>query len=91
MANGEHLAVLELAVLQGSVFSADHWLAWRTHHPQVEPDLSEADFRGKDLSNLNLSGVNLHRAYLSEANLTAAVLKEATLSRANLYEANKKT
>jgi hypothetical protein len=54
MANDEHLAKLEEGV--------EVWNAWREEHPDVRPDLSEANLRGTDLQRANLRGADLGKA-----------------------------
>lgn len=66
MANQEHLDVLKQGV--------NVWNEWRKQHPDIKPDLIEAD----------LSGANLIGAHLEEANLEYAHLEGADLSRAHL-------
>src|SRR5258708_28513075 len=97
MANQEHLELLK----QGTAV----WNAWREQHPEIQPDLYEADLSRADLSGVNLYradlreadffGANLSGADLFEANLTQAFLsiarlKGADLGGANLYEARLK-
>ena len=95
MADQQHLNLL----LRG----VDGWNDWRTDHPNIYPDLGEAqlsradlqrvDFSLADLHAANLQGVDLHQADLRRANLMAADLfnadlREANLSGASLQEAN---
>ncbi len=90
MANQQQLALLK----QGT----DVWNRWRKEHPDIQPDLLEADLVGVDLKKANLSFTNLNEAdltlaSLSEANLTGASLfmtnlLNSDLSRANLRRAN---
>jgi uncharacterized protein YjbI with pentapeptide repeats len=75
MANQEHLEILEKGV--------EDWNSWRNEHPDVRPELSNAD-----LSNANLSHANLSDATLANADLYCANLSHADLSRANLFYAN---
>jgi len=56
MANQEHLQILEQGI--------EAWNQWRQEHPDVEPNLSQAD-----LSEIDLSGADLHAAELSQAKL----------------------
>jgi uncharacterized protein YjbI with pentapeptide repeats len=76
MANLEHLAILQQSVAV--------WHAWREQHPEVLPDLQEADLTRAILSGADLSGAILTGADLSGANLHGAILIEASLSRAIL-------
>ncbi len=79
------------------------WNIWRKKHPNVEPDLSEANLSGADLHEANLSGANLHKAnlfyndlgladlshtWMHRAILHSAKLMQANLSGANLREAD---
>ena len=56
MANKEHLALLK----RGAVT----WIEWRNLHPNIEPDLSEAN-----LAEANLRGANLGRSNLFKIDL----------------------
>jgi uncharacterized protein YjbI with pentapeptide repeats len=80
MANNEHVAILKKGV--------DAWNAWRDEHPNIIPDLSEADLTGADLTGANLSEADLIGAKLSGADLTGANLSEADLSEARLVRAD---
>ena len=77
MANEEHLDII---LKQG----VEAWNQWRKEHPEIEPDLSEANCWGDDLRGANLSKTNLHQANLSKTDLTLANLSGANLSGANL-------
>jgi uncharacterized protein YjbI with pentapeptide repeats len=66
---------------------------WRVDHPDVIPDLSDADLRradlrGADLSRANFGRADLHGADLSRADLGRADFSAANLSSASLGEAN---
>ena len=83
MANPRHLD----ALAQGS----SAWRLWRAVHPEVEPDLSEAQLAGVDLEDsdlidANLSGANLRRAKLAKCDLAGARLSGADLTGAQLPE-----
>jgi hypothetical protein len=95
MANREHLVLLEKSV--------EVWNQWRGEHPNIRPDLREADLRRVDLywanlrtanlfkANLHggrLGGADLSEAKLREADLSVAFLGEAKLREAHLYEAD---
>ena len=85
MADQEHLAILEKGVKL--------WNAWRKEHPDIKPDLIEANLRGAALRSINLEeaklkAANLTAAKLQKANLQKANLKEVYLFRANLRDAN---
>jgi uncharacterized protein YjbI with pentapeptide repeats len=53
--------------------SVERWNAWRRTHPEIRPDLIEA---------------NLHEADLTRADLSGAILIDADLTRANLSRAS---
>src|SRR5271157_2841954 len=80
MANEEHLAILKKGVAA--------WNEWREQHPDIRPDLAEADLRRADLGNADLSGAFLYKANLCEANLSEAPLFDAYLDEAYLCGAN---
>jgi uncharacterized protein YjbI with pentapeptide repeats len=80
MANPEHLAILKQGVEQ--------WNKWRRQHPDVEPDLSEANLGGADLHDADFSETVLIEADLNRANLSGANLRKAGLPSANLGGAN---
>ncbi len=61
------------------------WNEWRSKHPEVELNLSDANFNNTDLSDANLSRVNLDKASLRGANLRRANLSESTLREAALW------
>jgi uncharacterized protein YjbI with pentapeptide repeats len=63
MANPEHLAKLRKG--------PEAWNRWRKEHPDVRPDLTEAD----------LVGAKLVRAILAEADLVYANVGGAKLAR----------
>src|SRR5260221_1839020 len=68
MAYQEHLELLKQ--------SLQDWNRWRAKHPEVQPDLSEANLGNADLSNANLSRADLSRATLVGTNLAEAILTE---------------
>jgi uncharacterized protein YjbI with pentapeptide repeats len=80
MANEEHLSILKSGV--------SAWNKWRSEHPEIIPDLREADLYEAYLRGTNLNGANLSRANLVETNLSGADLSGANLSGADLVEAN---
>ncbi len=80
MANEEHLAIL----LEGPGF----WNKWRQKHPDVEPDLSEANLIEAELIGANLRGADLLKVMLHEANLIGANLDGANLREGCLVWAN---
>jgi uncharacterized protein YjbI with pentapeptide repeats len=73
MANPEHLEILKQGVKQ--------WNKWREKHPNLVPDLSEAE-----VVNAELGGANPVAAYLRRAKILGANLRDANLwlSGANL-------
>src|SRR5947209_5674044 len=80
MASQEHLDLLKQGV--------DVWNQWRKEHPEIEPDLSKADFRDIDLSQINFTKADLSRANLNEANRSRANLSQATLVETNFSWSN---
>jgi uncharacterized protein YjbI with pentapeptide repeats len=79
MANDEHVAILKQGV--------DAWNKWRGENPDIRPDLSKADFSGRDLRNANLSGARLIGTDLDNADLSGACLIDTDLDTANLSHA----
>ena len=73
MANQEHLDILKQGV--------DAWNEWKRQHPDIEPDLSDADLSetqlvlltGGDVIGIDLSGANLSGAILWGADLLQLV------------------
>lgn len=80
MANPEHLKILKQGV--------EVWNEWQEKHPNVLPDLSEADLRWVNLSTANLLGADLFETNLKGADLSSAKLLGADLFKANLNWAN---
>ena len=80
MANQEHVDLLKQGVVQ--------WNAWRSQHPKIQPDLSDADLEGIRLEGANLSGADLVSASLLGANLLGANLSSAGLEYASLEISN---
>src|SRR5271157_4651730 len=76
MANEEQLAILKEGVAA--------WNDWREQHPDIRPDLREADLVGADLSKANLRRARLGWAHLGNAKLNEADLGGADLMLANL-------
>lgn len=89
MANPKHLKILNQGV--------EVWNKWRREHPEIIPDLtdanlsgmilSEIDFNNASLMGARLNGANLKNSYLRKANFMEAELKDADLSGANLSRA----
>lgn len=87
MANPEHLERLTAGV--GS------WAEWRSSHPDVEPDLTDANLSGRDLEDGDLIGADfsntdLRRANLSRCKLAGAVFAGAEMTGAQLPESTAK-
>lgn len=82
MANSEHLRILKEGV--------EVWNKWRQEHPEIQPDLTEADFRWiqRDLTGINCSNVNLSKANLEDVNASNANFRHACLSEAYLHKAD---
>jgi TIR domain/Pentapeptide repeats (8 copies) len=85
MANEEHLSILKSGV--------SAWNKWRSEHPEIVPDLREANLsraslNGADLHGANLNGADLIEANLIEANLNGADLSEAAMNGADVSVAN---
>jgi uncharacterized protein YjbI with pentapeptide repeats len=72
MANQEHLDILKQGVAM--------WNQWRKEHPDILPELSNAN-----LSNVDLSHADLSNAHLSEINFWGANLRGAKLTGASLF------
>ena len=80
MANEEHLHVFKQGVAV--------WNQWRKEHPEIQPNLWQANLRGNSRTGPDLSGIDLHDAQLAMANLSGATLHRANLSKAVLTGAN---
>ena len=83
IANQKHLNLLKQGV--------EVWNRWRKEHPEIQPDLSEADLRSADLRNANLCKADLYKANLREANLAGANLSIADLRSIDLSDAYLRT
>src|SRR2546422_254429 len=84
MADQELLEILKSGVQK--------WNAWRTGHPGIhanrsDADRSDADRNGANLSDADLSGANLSGANLSGANLSHTVLAETVFGNVDLRNA----
>lgn len=84
MANDKHIAIIESGV--------DFWNKWRIEHPEIRPDLTDADLSELNLEDVNLSsadcsGIDLHGAYLNGANFSGSDFSSANLEDANLESA----
>lgn len=85
MADADQLKLIEQGI--------DVWNRWRSEHPEINPDLSQAYLYETDLSGANLSHANLNRvcligANLKEVNFRGANLNSAYISTANLSAAD---
>jgi TIR domain-containing protein/pentapeptide repeat protein len=85
MANQKHLDILKKSV--------ETWNMWREEHPNIRPDLSDANLYGvllynADLSNADLSNADLNGADLSNADLNGADLSCTNLGGAVLHNAD---
>jgi hypothetical protein len=80
MANQEHLDILKQGV--------EVWNKWREEHPEIRPQLYDADLSSTNLSGANLNDARLGDAKFTFADLRGANLREADLRDASLYEAN---
>ena len=80
MANDAHVMKLKEGV--------EVWNAWRNQHPDVIPNLSNANLHAMDLSGADLHSANLSGADISLVFFNFANLSNANLSKANLYGAN---
>lgn len=80
MADQQHLDQLKRGV--------DPWNRWRKEHPDIRPDLSEADLEKTNLIRIHLEGANLTQAHLEGADLLGAHLEGADLLGAHLDGAN---
>ncbi len=58
MANPEHLNILKQGV--------ETWNQWREEHPEIEPDLQEANLVGTHLEGVPLTGAPLEGARLKQ-------------------------
>ena len=82
MANQSHVKKLD----EG--FSA--WNKWRKEHPEISPDLRNANLRNRALAQIDFRRTNLDGADLSNANLCSAQLDNASLYRTDLSGAKLK-
>ncbi len=79
MANEKHLAILKQGIRT--------WNQWRDKHPDIRPDLSDANLGKANLSEANFSRTNLWKADLHEADLRATNLQQADIGDAHLFKA----
>lgn len=63
------------------------WNQWRGKHPDITPDLRNADLQAAMLTGIDFRRTNLDGANLSHAHLDAALLNAASFSQANLSDA----
>src|SRR5712692_6576066 len=76
MADQHYLGLLKQGV--------NAWNIWRKDHPEIRPNLSEANLVRANLNWADLTGADLSRVSLNGANLNWADLTGADLSRAYL-------
>lgn len=77
MANQRHLDLL----IEERVST---WNRYRKQHPEIQPDLGQADLHDLDLNNAQLQHADLHRASLCDTLLSSAQLDYSNLSNADL-------
>jgi hypothetical protein len=82
MANQEHLDILRQGV--------DIWNLWRKNHPDIQPDLRDANLYKANLAGVDFNNTNLKRANFNKVILTRATLIKASLNFANLSDGNLK-
>jgi len=95
MVNNNSLKTDYLSLLEQGV---DAWNEWRSHYPEVKPDLSQlylfeinlsgANLRHSILNRTCLIGANLRGADLQGADLDGAYVSNADLTEASLQNAN---
>lgn len=78
MANQQHVDTLRS--------SREQWNKWRQDHPELKPDLKEANLQGLDLRWYDLSEADLFNANLTKADMRHAKLNKADLNRATLVD-----
>lgn len=78
MADPEHLAILNGGV--------ENWNKWRREFPGLEPNLSNADLKGRNFCGINFCGTNLCDANLRGAILNNAKFESAVLINTDLCE-----
>lgn len=76
MANPEHLEQLTRG--------PQNWAQWLSLHPDVQPDLADANLSGRDFADVDLIGADFKNADLRRANLSRAKLAGATFAGADL-------
>jgi len=80
MANPEHLEIIKQGV--------DAWNAWRQEHPEIEPNLANADLNEMRLNEANLNNTDLRRADLQNTDFRGADMIRADLRAANISKAS---
>ncbi len=68
--------------------SVSKWNSWRREHPEILPDLRDADLSKKNLANINFKRVNVTGAKLRGTSLSSACLNDADFTMADLTGAN---
>jgi uncharacterized protein YjbI with pentapeptide repeats len=76
MADLEHLEMLGRGV--------DVWNSWRAEHPEITPQLANAQLFAAQLSRADLRMADFYQVNLESAHLESAVLRGANLSHAQL-------
>ena len=79
MANPEHFRILQKGI--------NAWNLWRAEHPEIQPDLNQADRTYAHLRRANLRDTALREVKFFAANLLGADLQRADLSGADLMGA----
>ena len=80
MANSTQVLILNEGVKK--------WNLWRNHHPEITPNLSNADLSGMNLSDIQLQNTNLSRATLTDTNFLNANLSDTNFSKGNFSNTN---
>jgi hypothetical protein len=80
MPDAHHLAILG----QGS----KTWNQWRSENPQLAPNLSHSDLKGRELREFNLSGADLHESEMTWAHVVDCNCEGADFSNAVLISTN---
>lgn len=69
----------------------DAWNQWRKRYPDVAPDLSGMEFRGRNFSTADFRRTDLSSVNLRRANVQNATFQDASLAHANLSKSNLRT
>jgi TIR domain/Pentapeptide repeats (8 copies) len=88
--------MIDVFTKRGNAFMADQrhidklkggvnvWNQWRGKHPEIMPDLRNADLQAAMLTGIDFRRTNLDGANLSHARLDSTLLNAASLSQTNL-------